>query len=371
MVRQLTTYIQKNSTVPKKDQDGAWRTATRAQACDAVRPVLPVAAQATVGIYASGQALESLIMHLLSDELPEARQTGQKILAEARKVMPTFLERADKPDRGGALTAYKANTYNAVKQLSFKYLPPHYGQQDEPVILTQVWPRNELELVPDMLYEHSNLALEQIQKEVNKWPMEKKEEVFKSYIGERLNRRHKPGRAIEKAHYSWDLLCDYGIFRDLQRHRIVDAFEWQALTPRYGFDVPPLIDEAGLVEDYNKCFDLSLELYSAMQAADYTLEAQYATLLGHKMRWKITYNAREAFHLHELRTSPQGHPGYRKLVQQMHEKLAEVHPMLAEAMKFVNQGEDEELTRLAAERYTQFKLKQLDKTVDQTSAASG
>ncbi len=96
-----------------------------------------------------------------------------------------------------------------------------------------------------------------------------------------------------------------------------------------------------------------------MQAAGYALEAQYATLLGHKMRWKVTYNAREAFHLHELRTSPQGHPGYRKLVQEMHEKLAEAHPMLAEAMKFVNQGEDETLTRLAAERYTQFKLDQL------------
>ena len=74
-----------------------------------------------------------------------------------------------------------------------------------------------------------------------------------------------------------------------------------------------------------RCFDLSLELYSQLQAAGYALEAQYATLLGHKMRWKVTYNAREAFHFHELRTSPQGHPGYRKLVQQMHEKLAEVH----------------------------------------------
>jgi thymidylate synthase ThyX len=96
-----------------------------------------------------------------------------------------------------------------------------------------------------------------------------------------------------------------------------------------------------------------------MQQAGYTVESQYATLLGHKMRWKVTYNAREAFHLHELRTSPQGHPGYRKLVLQMHEKLAEQHPMIAEAMKFVNKGEDEELTRLAAERYTQFKLSQL------------
>ena len=90
-------------------------------------------------------------------------------------------------------------------------------------------------------------------------------------------------------------------------------------------------------------------------------EAQYATLLGHKMRWKLTYNAREAFHLHELRTSPQGHPGYRKLVQQMHEKLAEVHPLMAESMIFFNKGDDPKLTRLAAERYTQFKLEKMDR----------
>ena len=142
---------------------------------------------------------------------------------------------------------------------------------------------------------------------------------------------------------------------------MVDDLEWQNLTPRYGYEIPKLIDEAGLSDMFEKCFDLSLELHSKLQAAGYELEAQYATLLGHKMRWKVTYNAREAFHLHELRTSPQGHPGYRKLVLQMHEKLCEVHPQLGRAMKFVNKDEDPELTRLAAERYTQFKLQQVDK----------
>ena len=360
MVHKLTDYLAQSSNVPEKERDGAWRSAIRAQACDAVRYVLPVATRQTVGIYASGQALESLIMHLLSDELPEARKTGQDILAETRKIIPTFLERADKPDRGGAMIAYRANTYKAVRVLANKYLPDNYGQHDNPVRLVSYSPKNELDLVADMVYEHSHLSLDEINKATSSWSYRKKEAVFKAYIGERLNRRHKPGRALEKAHYSWDLICDYGIFRDLQRHRMVDDMQWQMLTPRYGYDVPELIETAGLTEQFEACFDASLELYSSLQAAGHELEAQYATLLGHKMRWKVTYNAREAFHLHELRTTPQGHPGYRKLVLQMHEKLAEVHPMLAEAMKFVNHDEDPELTRLAAERYTQYKLKQLD-----------
>lgn len=359
MVRKLTDYVRAQSKTPESEQDVAWKGATRAQACDAIRAVLPVATKSTVGIFASGQALESLIMHLQSEDLLEMRVTGDKLLREGRKVLPAFLERADKPDRGGATIAYRANTRKAVEKLAHDYLPDHLAAESEVVQLTDVWPRNEFDLVPDILYEHSNLPLESIRAEVATWSYERKSEVLLSYMGERLNRRHRPGRALEKAHYSWDLICDYGIFRDLQRHRMVDDMEWQLLTPRYGYEVPGLVEEAGLSDQFQQCFDISLALYSQLQSAGYNLEAQYATLLGHKMRWKVTYNAREAFHLHELRTSPQGHPGYRKLVQQMHDKLAEVHPILAESMKFVNQGEDEALTRLAAERYTQFKLSQM------------
>lgn len=360
MVHRLTEYVQAKSTTPEAERDIAWKGATRAQACDAIRPVLPVALKSTVGVFASGQALESLIMHLQADDLPEARETGHDLLKQAREIVPMFLERADRPERGGAAIAYLANTRHHVKQLAEEYLPDSYASDvTEPVTLVDFWPRNELLLVPDMLYEHSNLSQEQLQAEVNDWPYEKKVQVLKAYMGERLNRRHRPGRALEKAHYAYDLVCDYGIFRDLQRHRMVDDLNWQQLTPRYGYDVPKLVEEADLTEDFETCFEISLKLYSLLQQEGYALEAQYATLLGHKMRWKVTYNAREAFHLHELRTAPQGHPGYRKLVQQMHDKLTEVHPLLGEAMQFVNQGEDEELTRLAAERYTQFKLNQL------------
>lgn len=360
IVRDLTTYIRRTSTVPSAEQDGAWRSATKAQACDASRALLPTSTTATVGIYGSGQAIESLIMHLLSDELPEAREVGTSLLAEVRKVMPTFFERADKPARGGATIAYRANTRKAVAKLANKNLPEFHAAPTGAIQLTDVWPRNEFELVPDMLYEFSSLPLSEIRKEVATWTYAQKAEVFESYIGERLNRRHRPGRALEKAHYSWDLVCDYGIFRDLQRHRMVDDLEWQKLTPRHGYEVPQIIEEAGLSDKFEQCFDLSLKLYSLLQEKGFALEAQYATLLGHRMRWKVTYNARTAFHLHELRTSPQGHPGYRKLVKEMHDKLAETHPMLGSAMKFVNQDEDPELTRLAAERYSQYKLEQLE-----------
>ena len=361
LVQKITEHVRANSTVPKTDQDAAWRAATKAQACDAIRPLLPVATKSTVGIFASGQALESLIMHLLSDDMPEARTVGQQILEEVRKTTPALFERADKPERGGAFIAYRSETRKEIKQFADKHLPSNYTDTSEAVSLVGYTPRNELDIVADMLYEHTDMPLTSVRSVVATWSYDRKLEAFTTYIGNRLNRRHRPGRALENVHYTWDLICDYGIFRDLQRHRMVDDMEWQQLTPRYGFETPKLVEEAGLADAFASCFDLSLRLHSVMQSAGFALQSQYATLLGHKMRWRVTMNAREAMHFNELRTTPQGHPGYRKLVSQMHEKLAEVHPHLGAAMKFVNQDEDPELTRLAAERYTAFKLAELDK----------
>ena len=362
IVKKLTDHVRNNSKVPDEERDIAWKGATKAQACDAARYLLPVATLSTVGIYISGQSLESLIYHLWSDELPEANIKGDQILKEARKVIPMFLERADKPERGGAFVAYRAENMKNIKKLAKELLPETFsaGEYKE-VTLNNYFPKNEIDLAADMLYSESDRSLEEIKNIVDELPYDKKIKIFNTYIGERLNRRHRPGRALEKAYYSYDIVCDFGIFRDLQRHRMVSDLDWQTLSPRFGYSVPELIEEAGLVDLFEDCFVLSLSLYSEMLADGKETEAQYATLMGHRMRWKITYNAREAMHFHELRTAPQGHPEYRRIVKIMHDELAKVHPILAESMKFVNKDEDPELTRLAAERYTQFKLKKLNK----------
>ena len=360
MVHRLTDYVRNKDETPESERDMAWKGATRAQACDAIREALPVATTSRVGIFASGQAYESLIMHLMADEMQESNLTGQKLLDEGRKVVPTFLERADNPERGGAKIAYMANTRKKMAELSEEMIPHHSTDYRQPVTLVDVSHQNELDLVPYMLYNQTSLSLNELIKETSSWSYHKKLKVFDGYMGERLNRRHKPGRALEHIEYHFDLVCDYGIFRDLQRHRMVEGLEWQNLTPRFGFETPKLVEEAGLSDIYEACFDFSLSLFTRLQTLGFYDQAQYAVLMGHKMRWKISYNARQAFHFHELRSTPQGHPGYRKLINQMHDKIAEVHPMIASAMKFVNQDEDPALSRLAAERYTQFKLQQLD-----------
>jgi len=362
LVRELTDYVRVKHPKPADIKErAAWSGATRAQACDAIRPLLPVATKSTVGIFASAQAIESLIMHLRSEELSEAREVGDQILREVRKVIPAFLERTDLPERGGATTAYRATTRTDLAKLAAKYLPVKPENSTDDVKLLSYWPKDENKLVPEILFEHTNLPLRTIRDEVSRWGEEQKKEVLRTAIGERLNRRHKPGRAFEIAHYEFEITADYGSFRDLQRHRMVDAFEWQKLSPAFGYEVPDLVKEAGLEEQFVHCFNISKRLYSTLVEARHETEAQYAVLLGNRMRWRWVLNARALFHLLELRTSPQGHPGYRKICKQMHESIKSVHPTIAEAMIFVNKDEDPELTRLAAERATQYKLEKLDK----------
>ncbi len=326
MAQALTAYITEIETAPTDKTP-------RARAIDTLQVVLPVATTTSMGMFASAHALEELITRLLSDDLPEARTASQEILAHARTIIPTIL--SDEPEPYAPAVAYRTSTRAALGQVVKKYLPDFHSQAEEPARLQEVWPRNEIDLLPAMLYEHSNLSLRDLKNEVATWPYDRKLEAFDAYTGNREQAGFIPGPALEKAHYSWDLMSDYATFRDIERRYLTTSPERQALTPRYGYQTPKLIEDAGLTDQFLECFDISLELYSLLQANDYHLEAQYATLLGHTMRWSITHNACEAFDLRELSANPASHAGTQALIQAMLERLSQVHPIIGEAVQSV------------------------------------
>lgn len=355
MAHKLADYLDAQSSGAKNKTHQASDTSL-IQAHTTLRAVLPVAATTNVVLYAPLNSLQHLISRLLSDEIPEAAGVAHKMLAQIRRTLPAFLEESELSYESAAHLTSDAKT---LETLAEKYLPATNSALNDDVQLITVWPRNELDLLPDILYSRSNLPLRDIQEEVSKWPYDQKYEVFRAYLDDYVNKRHYPGSALEKVHYSWDIICGYDVFREMQRYGQIKTIQPQPLSPRYGYDVPDLIDNAGLAEDFQTCFDMSLELYSAMQQAGYFAEAQYAALLGHKIRLQVTYNAREAFKLHKLQALTQGHPGHHKLILQMYEKLSEVHPLLTETMESANTGKDSELARMTAERYAQYKLKNL------------
>jgi thymidylate synthase ThyX len=178
-------------------------------------------------------------------------------------------------------------------------------------------------------------------------------DVLRAYVGRRGNRRHKPGRAFERTAYRFDVLGDYGAFRDLQRHRLL-TLEWQRLSPQHGWVMPEAVAEAGAAEAWRGVMDGGAELHDAIAGAGLPEVASYAVSMAYRVRFYMEMNAREAMHLIELRSTPQGHPAYRRVAQHMHRLIAERHPAIASAMCYADHSEAEQ-GRLAAEQASERK----------------
>ncbi|MGH9287075.1 MAG: FAD-dependent thymidylate synthase, partial [Acidimicrobiales bacterium] len=334
------------------DSDFIYRQALKAKALDAVRGVLPAASLSNVGIYGTGQGYEALLLRMRAHALPEARNYADLMLTELRKVIPSFLKRVDLTDRGVAASTYMARGRIHMEEVAARLFPDEAGGGGEgpSVRLVDFDPDAEVKLVASMLYPYTQLADADIEARVRDMSVDERLGVVRAYVGERTNRRHRPGRAFERPSYRFDILADYGAFRDLQRHRLL-TIEWQPLSPRHGYTRPEAVDRAGLAPTFDEAMERSAALHDAL-ADPFPLHAPYAVSLAYRIRFVMEMNAREAMHLIELRTTPQGHPAYRVVAQEMHRLIAERagHRMVAEAMRFADHSPEPDLERLASER---------------------
>jgi thymidylate synthase ThyX len=337
------------------DSDFVYRMTIRAKACDALRGLLPAATRTNVGIFATAQAYEQLLLRMRADPLSEVQAFADLILEELRKLIPAFLTRVDLPDRGGAWTEYLGQAKRSTAGVASDLLE---GIEPEPrpeVTLVDFDPDGEVKVVAAALYAAGELPDDQLLDLTRKMSVEDRARVLAAYVGQRGNRRHKPGRAFERTSYRFDVICDYGAFRDLQRHRLL-TLEWQQLSTALGFELPADVEAAGALPDWNAVMDEGDSLHAALRAEGMGPAAQYAVPMAYRVRFYMDMNAREAMHLIELRTTPQGHPVYRRIGQQMHRLIAEQagHHAIAQAMKYADHT-GVELERLEAERKSERK----------------
>jgi thymidylate synthase ThyX len=348
VVARLVTYYE--ALYPKEEGDSTfvWKSTIRAKACDDARGLLPASTLSNVGIFASGQAYESLLIRMAASPLEEVRWFGSRMLEELRQVIPSFMKRVDVPDRGGAWSAYLAT--NAARMRALSDSLGTSALPAAPVTLVEFDPEGERKVAAAALYATSDLPDEQIREMVAAMDDAAIDEVFAAYVGDRTNRRHKPGRAMEQTFYRFDVLCDYGIFRDLQRHRML-TLEWQQLSPDNGFTTPPSIVDIGAEAVWRESLDAMGDLHAAVARATSMQVAQYVVPFAYNVRFSMNINAREAFHMLELRTQQGGHPDYRRVCQAMHDQIRDVagHRRIAAAMKFVDH-EDYDLARIETER---------------------
>ena len=333
-----------------EDSDAVYRSVIRAKALDTLRGLLPAATTSNVGLFGTGQAYEALLLRMFAHPLEEVRSCAQQMLAELRSVIPAFLARVDQPDRGRRWTEYLAATRREFERAAAPYLADTAAEPRGDVTLVDFDPEGELKVIAAALYSISALPDDQLLDIARNMPAEDRANLLRAYVGRRANRRHKPGRALERTSYRFDVLADYGAFRDLQRHRLL-TLEWQPLSPRHGWTEPAAIEDAGALADWRAVMEASADLYERLAAGGLRDVAPYAVVMAYRVRFYMDMNAREAMHLIELRSAPQGHPAYRRIAQLMHRAIAEEagHRAIAAAMQFADHSEVE-LERLQAER---------------------
>ena len=356
LVRDMNDHFRK--TLPKAagDSDFIYRQAIAAKAFDAVRGVLPAASLSNVGIYGTGQAYESLLVRMRAHPLPEARTYAEMMLVELRKVVPSFLKRVDLPDRGEEVGRYATDVRERLEDLAEEYFPGEEAVAGSPVVDLTDWdPDAEVKLVAAALYPVTNRSDREVDARVRAMSIEERLTILRAFVGDRDNRRHRPGRALERPSYRFDVLSDYGAFRDMQRHRMM-TLDWQRLSTDHGYVRPAEVDEAGIGGRFDAAMDRSRELHETL-LEPFPDQAPYAVSLAYRVRYLMHMNAREAMHVLELRSTPQGHSSYREVAQQMHHLISEVagHHAIAAMMSFVDHSGEAGLERLEGERRAEKK----------------
>jgi thymidylate synthase ThyX len=337
-----------------EEPEAAWRRSIRAKALDLLRGILPAATLSHVGVFASGQAYEQLLLRLAASPLPEARAFGEMILEELEKVIPSFVARVNRPDRGGEWVAYLRERREVAERAAARLGLDRPEPGDTPSVELVHVDGGEDDLLAASLFESAGVSEAEVQRRIEALDPLERAELIGELAGERRNRRHRPGRGWEAIRYRFEIVSDYGGFRDLQRHRMLTC-QWQRLGPHLGAGVPDEVREAGVGSEYERALELSRREFARLEDDGLAEAAPYALCLGYRIRYVLDLNAREAMHLIELRSGREGHPTYRAVAQAMYERIAAVHPAVARAMTHVDSSREPRLERILSEIRTHRK----------------
>lgn len=342
-----------------KSANMIYRGSTKAKALDILRGLLPASTLTNVGITGNGRAFEYLLTILASSDLDEERELASKIKKELDTTIKSFVSRSD-DKYGKAFQKYLKQIKKTSKSIVAKEIKPKKVLGMMTKLVDYESEKKSIEkILTSIMYEQSpSTSYQNILKQVKKLSKEKRIKIINSFTKLRENRRHRPGRAFESVYYTFDLLNNFGMFRDFHRHRAL-TLERQLLTTDHGYNIPDEIKILGIDKNYKECMDKTKETFNKIRKK-YPEQGQYVVNFAYNYPYFMKFNLREACHLIELRTVPQGHADYRQVAQQMYKQINKVHPNLSKIMKFVDLKEYD-LERFESEKRTEEKRKILKK----------
>lgn len=346
-----------DSLTDEKEQKSFKQTYTmdlRTKACDVLRALLPLATKTNVGLFGNGRYYQELISSLLTTELPESQQNALAAKEALDQIIPQYVKRAARRDYNAAINkamyALVHDLFESQKPSETTEQFPQYVLMDhgeefiEKALANNVSVKeamkeaSNISIIATMLYPYTHLSLTKLRAAVSEFDVVTKSKVWETYIGDRKNRRNRPGRALEDGyHYTFDLATNFGVYKDLERHRM-NSQQRQLFTTKLGYSVPLEIEAINAVDLWNECHAKADALFNAMAKINPTL-AQYAVLHGHHVRWTLGINDRALMHMLELRSTPQGHPQYRVAAQELHKLVVQNDKRRGNAMSHVDYGD--------------------------------
>ena len=351
LIDPVTQAIRGRFPIEEGETDRAWKSATRAKALDLLRGLLPAGTLTNLGLFGNGRAFEYLITKMAAHDLPECQALATDLHRELALVIPSFVKRA-LDDRYGRPAAHRiARIRGETASLARRGKPAPTGPS---VRLIEHDPDAERKVVAAALFPHSDSGLDRQTAEPAA--------VLEALLGDRANRRQRAPRALEHAQYTFEIVANFAAYRDLHRHRMLTQ-ERQLLGVSLGYDLPDGLSELGVADQFASAVEAAAVAHGRLERDLGPALAQYVVPLAFHVRWYFRANLREVFHLCELRTTPQGHPDYRWVAQEMFQRVREVHPRLARYARFVDLGPGDELERRQAERRLDEKLSALDRRV--------
>jgi thymidylate synthase ThyX len=360
LIEPLTHAIRERFPIEQNETDRAWKAATRAKALDMLRGLLPAGTLTNLGLFGNGRAFEYLITKLAAHELPECRTLAGDLHRELSLVIPAFVKRALDERYGTPSAERLVRVRESVERMAAHSPSPRSGEgragekQAPSVRLLEHDADAERKVVAAALFPYSDARWEELQHDPGL--------VLDALLSDRANRRQRPPRALEHAQYTFEIVANFAAYRDLHRHRMLTQ-DRQLLGTALGFDVPPGLAELGMTERFVAAVEGAARAHGHLESDLGAAVAQYVVPLAYRVRWYFRVNLREIYHLCELRTTPQGHPDYRWVAQEMFRRVGEVHPRLAKYAAFVDMGPGDELERRRSERRLDEKLSALEPRV--------
>ena len=351
----IFSKLKKESDI--KSANMIYKGSTKAKALDILRGLLPASTLTNVGITGNGRAFEYLLTVLRASELKEEQDLALKIKKELDTIIKSFVKRAD-DKYGKAFQKYLKDVKNKSKIITSKEITSNPTKGAITKLVDYESEKNAFDkIITSIMYEQSpSTSYQTILQHVKKMSEEKKVKIINDFSKLRTNRRHRPSRAFENIYYTFDLCNNFGMFRDFHRHRAL-TLERQLLTTDHGYSIPNEIKILGIEKDFKDCMNNTKETFDKIRKK-YPEQAQYVVNFAYNYPYFMKFNLREACHLIELRTIPQGHIDYRRVAQQMFRQINKVHPNLSKIMKFVDMREYD-LERFESEKRTEEKRKNL------------